>query len=454
MNKKHKDEELFKKLRELPPEISEAKVHAIIKGLPLLPIPKTHWIHQINLNSIIMSTTVITFIVGTTLLLTNVDKQAVIVENSEPTPAEVVVPTALEEEKEISEIEESITFENKPSKVSSLPKRSTPSLTPLSKQNIPTLPSPKIKDLPKLNFQTPTIEDISIEEAPIEENMSFMPLDLNLDPCKNRVKISDVEVDFLKISLLSKLKRDQLIASKKDKMIIAFNKNGVLVNNQLIPNSLQNKYSDFLNKYNITPCGNRIVITTDEYIAVGNQTAEGFKGTISGRVDLGELDIYQGYGSPLFPQKGERKIGNFHSLKIKGLAVVYLSNKPSETAKLKVTGMPMNDVITKVVDGVLMIDTKGQHNGEKISIEIGATNLKSIEVGGSAELRSEEQLKSEEMSLFLTDTGSAWLDVDIKTLKINMLGGDLFIKGHAKKQDISFDKDYERGTLRNNLINK
>ncbi|MEM6698554.1 MAG: DUF2807 domain-containing protein, partial [Bacteroidota bacterium] len=229
----------------------------------------------------------------------------------------------------------------------------------------------------------------------------------------------------------------------------------------------------------ITPCKNRLVITTPEYIAVGNHTVGGFKGHVDGRVSLEELKLYQSNNSglwnkeakenktynddfgdeldfdlgqnddSLFPQKEERAIEDFHSLKVEGLAVVYLSNNPSPTAKLKVSGMPIKDVTTEVVDGVLMIATRGEHSGEKISIEIGAANLRSIEVGGAAELRSEEQLVSEQMSIFVADTGAAWLDVDVEKLTIWMKGGDLFIKGKANSKNtiLKFGENHESGTL-------
>lgn len=454
MNNKHKEEQLFEALKKLPPEISEAKVQKIIQGLPLLPVPKTHWIHQLNLNSIIMSSSIITLIVGATLILTNADRSEEMA--TYIAPLEEIIPEVVEETKNVEAIVNVTEVEPKISEEEVI-KKQLP-ITPLPQQDVPSplatnYDLPELLPMPKVVQSQPIDTFISTENI-TEEEQEWSSINLNLDRCKGTPKISDTGIKLLKINLLNKLKGDQIIVSKKNKMVITFNKNGVLVNNQLLANHLQNKYLDFLQKNNITPCDNRLVITTSEYIAVGNHTKEGFKGHIDGRVNLEELELYQGYGTTLFPQKEERQIESFHSLKIGGLAVVYLSNTPSKTAKLKVTGMPIKDVTTKVVDGVLIIDTKGQHSGEKINIEIGATNLKSIEVGGSAELRSEDQLESEQMSIFVVDTGSAWLDVDINDLKINLLGGDLFIKGEAKKQEVSVGKDYERGTLENNLFNQ
>ncbi|MEM6700571.1 MAG: hypothetical protein AAF599_19355, partial [Bacteroidota bacterium] len=253
MNNKYKEEQLFEALKKLPPEISEAKVHAIIQTLPLLPIPKTHWIHQINLNSIIMSSTVITFIVGTTLLLTNIDRPETLVNNTQPMEESTLTPVI--EEEIVKEVEKKEVEGKAPENTVLREPISTPQLPQQSISSTPTTiyDLPELLPLPKTSLSE--IVDTSESTTNVtKKEPEWTPINLRLKRCKRTPNISDSGIKLLKIRLLNKLKKDEVIASKKDKMIISFNKNGILVNNQLLAANLQNKYLDFLRNYDITPC--------------------------------------------------------------------------------------------------------------------------------------------------------------------------------------------------------
>ncbi|MEM8527401.1 MAG: hypothetical protein AAGG68_22360 [Bacteroidota bacterium] len=387
MNKEYKDKQLFETLKNLPPEISEAKVQSIIQTLPLLPIPKTHWISQISLNSIIMSSTVITLIVGTTLMLTHGNHAEKITSNG--IPIERTIPTIAEEETNEKLVETAILETDKSEEIT-LEKQFA--IMPLPEQEIPLL-ADNYYDLPELL----SLSDVtqvqlmdtfeSMTNAPSKES-SWLSIDLNLERCKSIPNVSDKNIKLLKVSLLNKLKKDEIIASKKGKMMLTFNKNGILINNQPLENQLQKKYLDFLKNYNIEPCANRVVITTPDYIAIGNRTKEGLKGHIQGRASIDDIDFFESYGTKLFPQKEEREIGSFHSLVVNGSVKVHWSKQPSSVVKLKLSGIPDHKVLTELVSGVLAISVleEGLYEDAEVVVEIGAKKLKYIDVGEEAEL--------------------------------------------------------------------
>ncbi len=173
------------------------------------------------------------------------------------------------------------------------------------------------------------------------------------------------------------------------------------------------------------------------------------KTTMGSTVQL--LDDLISLGNKDPSQKEERPIGPFHSLVTNGLAVVYLSSGEKNTVSVEVSGMPIKDLITKEKDGVLTITTRGNHNGEKISVHISSPSLKYIEVGGASELYSNDPIKAENLEIAVTDAGAAWLEVEVGLVDIRMEGGDLSITGKAVEQKIDYwsHPDALRGTLKN-----
>lgn len=149
-------------------------------------------------------------------------------------------------------------------------------------------------------------------------------------------------------------------------------------------------------------------------------------------------------------QKEERPISKFHTLITDGLAVVYLSQGETQTATVEVSGMPIEDLITKEADGVLTITTRGNHNGEKIKVSISAVTVQKIEVRGASELYTTDPIKSRNLAVSVIDVGAAWMQVEVGVIDIKMEGGDLTIRGTAAEQKIDYwtHPDAQRGTLK------
>ncbi len=124
--------------------------------------------------------------------------------------------------------------------------------------------------------------------------------------------------------------------------------------------------------------------------------------------------------SAIKPVVEERVIPKFHSLHVSGLAVVYLapSGDPGKV-KLEVSGMPIQEVLTTVKDGVLIVTTQGTHKGENIKVYVSSPTVKAITVSRAGILYSQETISAEKLSISVEGVGAAQLAVNTQELVIN-----------------------------------
>lgn len=139
---------------------------------------------------------------------------------------------------------------------------------------------------------------------------------------------------------------------------------------------------------------------------------------------------------------------NFHTIKVSGLAVVHYTQGNATNIVTKVSGMPQKDVITKVENGVLLITTQGQHNGESIDIQVTNPGIHTVDVGGTSQFYSRGVIQADHLKIAVHHVGAAKVKVDVKQLNIYMNGGDLDITGVAQRQKIKRSRRSERGTLK------
>ena len=163
-----------------------------------------------------------------------------------------------------------------------------------------------------------------------------------------------------------------------------------------------------------------------------------------------------------------REVEPFTALKISGLAEVIITQADQQKLLVKVSGMPITDVITKVENGTLVITTQGFHRGESVQVFVNYNQLNSIGTSGSAELTSTNilntqklliktngagdiknlALKADTLTVSINGSGNANLDVEVKNIDIEMNdAADLSIRGTANRQNIRSNSS--RGTLSN-----
>jgi hypothetical protein len=163
-----------------------------------------------------------------------------------------------------------------------------------------------------------------------------------------------------------------------------------------------------------------------------------------------------------------RELDKFSALEVSGLAEVIITQADTQKIEVRVSGMPITDVITKVENDILVITTKGFHRGESVKVFVNYNQLNSISVSGSAEVTGTNILntrqmivttnragdikdlviKADNLIVNINGAGNANLSVEVEDVSIEMNdAGDLKIRGIAKNQKIV--SNGSRGTLSN-----
>lgn len=300
-------------LRQLPLELTQQEVFTLVQHFPTpphLPPSDANWLSQLNWNSMIFSSASITAIVSSIALF-------VIIENTpHPVVTDTLATNSVAEEVMTTDISASKDDKNKqivepPTQASNAIKSLATKLNSLEATTgdlndfDPILPpevsdvAPKMVTLPPLernhlsDFLFPTKKrDLDNYLPKIIENKQKPKVDNReveaFGECEERVNFQGDILVFWKNITLS-LKADDLFDTRKKKNRLIFFGNTLAMNQRLIPRHLQEKYQQMMVEYNIAPCSNRMVEITRQYIAIGDITNDGFKGTISGRVDIDDL---------------------------------------------------------------------------------------------------------------------------------------------------------------------
>lgn len=184
------------------------------------------------------------------------------------------------------------------------------------------------------------------------------------------------------------------------------------------------------------------------------------------------LVLLQSACSGFVTQTESREVGKFIALEVSGLAEVIITQANEQKLLIKVSNMPLTDVVTYIENETLIITTKGFHRKESVQVFVHYNQLNSISTSGSAELTATNTLNTQQMLITtngagdiknlaikadklivsINGSGNANLDVEVENIAMEMNdAGDLSIQGIAKQQRIV--SNGSRGTLSNaNLV--
>ena len=184
------------------------------------------------------------------------------------------------------------------------------------------------------------------------------------------------------------------------------------------------------------------------------------------------LVLLQSACSGFVTQTESREVGKFIALEVSGLAEVIITQANEQKLLIKVSNMPLTDVVTYIKNETLIITTKGFHRKESVKVFVHYNQLNSISTSGSAELTATNTLNTQQMLITtngagdiknlaikadklivsINGSGNANLDVEVENIAMEMNdAGDLSIQGIAKQQRIV--SNGSRGTLSNaNLV--
>jgi hypothetical protein len=149
-----------------------------------------------------------------------------------------------------------------------------------------------------------------------------------------------------------------------------------------------------------------------------------------------------------FATTESRDIDPFTKIVVGGLVNVEIKQGEHEGIEISAFGIAMEDIVTSVDNGTLIVTTKGNHSGESISIEVSYRNLQAIKTSGAATIKTEGPVIAKLIKVEISDSGDANLELDVAELIVEMRGnGNLSLSGRAAVQNI---KSYGGGGRLNN----
>ncbi|MCE7997032.1 MAG: hypothetical protein HEP71_34050 [Roseivirga sp.] len=303
--KEYGTDELFGTVKQAPTELSKQQVMEMITVIPTLPPPGNSWFN-INLNSIIMTTTVVAIISSAVIYFTTPVTPSELPGQEPESPA---VITALAEDPSPEKTSEDsvpvdpISSIPGPKSDSALNASAEPDPLPLSSTARPqsqVVPSPKPREVPQVVDRSASGETVKAVPKVSDVNSAVQKSSMPSSPAPSRA-ISDrpvsaqskpavspepesVPLGKLKRTLIRELYNDQITGSKKPFMtVIEFKGKDVIVNFKPLDKDYRSKYEGILRKHAVTPGPNKRIVVDADFIMVGNFTQSGFLGSAKGK---------------------------------------------------------------------------------------------------------------------------------------------------------------------------
>lgn len=152
----------------------------------------------------------------------------------------------------------------------------------------------------------------------------------------------------------------------------------------------------------------------------------------------------------------DRKLSGFHAIASSGSFDVMLRQGNTESVKVEADADVINEILTEVRNGTLMIHSKNTHNwgnfwnNRKIMIYVVAKDLNSINLSGSGDIRIDNDFNTSNLELRLSGSGDFQGKINVKNLEAAISGsGDFRIGGKADESTVSISGsgDFDAGNL-------
>ena len=146
-----------------------------------------------------------------------------------------------------------------------------------------------------------------------------------------------------------------------------------------------------------------------------------------------------------------RTVGDFTGIKAGDAFKVLISQSDVNSVKIDAPDNVQAQIKTYVVGGVLIITADGNIKTDKpVKISIGVKSLASLDVTGSGEVKSENQLTADKISIKSNGAGDVQLELKANEITAMVSGaGDVSLKGTAKllQADVSGAGDLKATNL-------
>ncbi|MFZ4101848.1 MAG: head GIN domain-containing protein [Sphingobacterium thalpophilum] len=145
-----------------------------------------------------------------------------------------------------------------------------------------------------------------------------------------------------------------------------------------------------------------------------------------------------------FFSNDDRQVSGFSGIIVSGRNNVYITMGSTESLRLEGDADEMNEIETKVENGVLKIsnkkklNTRSWNNTGKVTIYIQAKSLNNLVLSGSGNIEVREKVKSTNLTTTLSGSGSISVNFEVENYNAVISGsGEIYSKGNATNARIT-----------------
>ena len=136
----------------------------------------------------------------------------------------------------------------------------------------------------------------------------------------------------------------------------------------------------------------------------------------------------------------ERALTSFDKINLAGSIDIIIDQNGKEAVTVETDENIQDYIITEVKDGTLNIHLKEHYdvNATKLTVRVNCSKLKSINSGGSGDVKTLSAISGDDFSISHGGSGDFDLNFAVKKLKISHAGsGDYILKGNAEEFNLS-----------------
>ena len=134
-----------------------------------------------------------------------------------------------------------------------------------------------------------------------------------------------------------------------------------------------------------------------------------------------------------------RPVGDFTGIKAGDAFNINITQSDANSVKVNAPENVQSQIKTEVKDGILTITTEGNiKDADEITISVAMKSLTSLDISGASDVKSENQLTCEKLTIITNGAGDIHLDVKANDIKADISGaGDVTLKGTAQLLDVT-----------------
>ena len=135
-----------------------------------------------------------------------------------------------------------------------------------------------------------------------------------------------------------------------------------------------------------------------------------------------------------------RTLDSFNRLAASGSIDIIIEQGNGDGVEVTADDNLLNYIITEVKNNTLSVHLKENVsvNSNKLVVKVKCIRLSEISAGGSGDIKTKGELKSEQLSINQGGSGDFKLNVNVGVLKISKAGsGDFHIEGKVASMDVS-----------------